>query len=134
MNIFATLVIKSFHPGVNGTFISVVTGSSASLPCDIRPPSPRSFRKILIMIKYKCTETLGHPSKPQSLIDLGDSAVATCVSVLVCLLHRCICLSFLVTEQQNEESQILDARSSEFRRLFRKSKTNLDYRDKNYKN
>ena len=44
--------IKNNVAGVNGTFVSVVTGSSAALPCDIRPPSPRFLKMNTIFMIY----------------------------------------------------------------------------------
>lgn len=37
--------------GVNGTYISVVSGSTASLPCDIKPPSPRDKPSLILWFK-----------------------------------------------------------------------------------
>jgi len=62
----------SLSTGVNGTYISVVAGSQASLPCNIRPPSPRDRPSLILWFK----EDEGKPIfsvEVSSLVEIGQA-------------------------------------------------------------
>ena len=45
------MISFQYLPGVNGTFISVVSGNTATLPCDISPPTQREKASLILWFK-----------------------------------------------------------------------------------
>ena len=46
-----SLISLQYLLGVNGTYISVVSGNTATLPCDISPPTQREKASLILWFK-----------------------------------------------------------------------------------